>query len=69
MKMNRKDSIKLAIGLLVLNSDFVLNHFFMLNDFYTGLLKGIGITIIFTVLIVYGKHKRLRIKQRLDLSC
>jgi len=59
MKTNKKYYRLFAIGLLVLNHDFILfKRFFIVTDFWSDLLKGIGIGIILSSAFLILKHNR-----------
>jgi hypothetical protein len=51
-KINRKSLIILAIGVFLLSATFVLRHYFTINDFSDGILKGIGIGLMIYSLIL-----------------
>ncbi len=55
----RKFYILISIGLLVTNSDFILQHFITMTDLWIGVLKGIGIGVMILGLILMSRHKRI----------
>lgn len=48
----------IPIGLLLLSTSFIIEHFFIVPDFFDGILKGVGIGIILLALIKQGSVKR-----------
>ncbi|WP_281323041.1 hypothetical protein [Flavobacterium aestivum] len=61
-KNNRKSLVILAIGALLLSATFVLRHYFAINDFSDGILKGIGIGLMIYSLIL-PRNQRCKTSQ------
>lgn len=58
MKIAKNYYRLLAIGLLILNFDFIINHFVTISDVWIGTTKGLGLGIMIGSLFLISNHKR-----------
>lgn len=58
MKTAKKYYRLFAIGLLVLNFDFILNHFVTMSDDWIGTIKGFGLGIMIGSMLLISKYKK-----------
>lgn len=57
-KINKEKSLLIIIGLILLYSDVIFKQFYPLNDFTSGVTKGLGIVVLIRFFaIMYRKKK------------
>lgn len=59
-KISRKNLVLLAAGALLMSMTLILKHYFTINDFLDGLLKGVGIGLMIYSLILVSREQRNR---------
>ena len=59
-KISRKNLSLLTIGALLISLTLILKHYFAVNDFLDGLLKGGGIGLMIYSLILVSREQRNR---------
>jgi len=57
-KLSKRVQILLSAGLLIQSFPFLFHEFFKLNDFCSGFVHGLGITLILGALFIGRKNKR-----------
>ena len=58
MKTTKKYYRLFALGLLILNFDFIIKHFATISDGWIGTIKGFGLGIMIGSMILISKYKK-----------
>ena len=56
-KINTEKSLLIIIGLILLYSDVIFKQFYPLNDFTSGVTKGLGIVVLIRFFTVMYRKK------------
>jgi len=65
MKIAKKYYRLFALGLLIINFDFIIKHFVTISDDWVGTIKGFGLGIMIGSMFLISKYrKKHNIKSR-----
>lgn len=56
-KINKEKSLLIIIGLILLYSDVIFKQFYPLNDFTSGVTKGLGIVVLIRFFAIMYRKK------------
>lgn len=57
-KIKRKNLLLLTIGALLMSMTLILKQYFAINDFWDGILKGVGIGLMLYSIILVSREQR-----------